>query len=174
MAEKKSFWTTLPGILTGIAAVITAATGLYLALATRNKDLNQTSYPKSIQSTQRRDTESLACDENVKEAWRLIQAHKGELTDAVDDLLSFQDVVFDIGCLRHPYTIDLGGKQNVRRFTITVMNQWPYSPSPNKTYVYKEYVSTLELRDHTKTVHGRARRIKGSNGDLKADWELLD
>jgi hypothetical protein len=29
---KPSFWTTLPGVLTGIAAVLTAATGAYLAL----------------------------------------------------------------------------------------------------------------------------------------------
>lgn len=29
--RKKSFWSTLPGILTGLAAVITAITGLYLA-----------------------------------------------------------------------------------------------------------------------------------------------
>ena len=35
--EKKSFWTTLPGIFTGIAAVITASTGLYLALNFNNK-----------------------------------------------------------------------------------------------------------------------------------------
>lgn len=35
MAEsdgKQSFWTTIPGILTGIAAILTALTGLYLAL----------------------------------------------------------------------------------------------------------------------------------------------
>lgn len=30
--EGKSFWTTLPGVLTGLAAVIAAVTGLYLAL----------------------------------------------------------------------------------------------------------------------------------------------
>jgi hypothetical protein len=30
--SKSSFWTTLPGILTGIAAVLTAVTGLYLAV----------------------------------------------------------------------------------------------------------------------------------------------
>jgi len=30
--NNKSFWTTLPGILTGIAAILTAITGLYLAL----------------------------------------------------------------------------------------------------------------------------------------------
>ena len=33
MTEKQqSFWTTLPGILTGVAAIITAITGLYLAI----------------------------------------------------------------------------------------------------------------------------------------------
>ena len=30
--EKQNFWTTLPGILTGVAAVLTAGTGLFLAL----------------------------------------------------------------------------------------------------------------------------------------------
>lgn len=29
MSKRKSFWTTLPGVLTGIAAAITAITGLY-------------------------------------------------------------------------------------------------------------------------------------------------
>ena len=38
MAEKKSFWTTLPGILTGIAAVITALTAGYIALNQSHKD----------------------------------------------------------------------------------------------------------------------------------------
>lgn len=32
MAEKQGFWTSLPGILTGIAAVITALTGLFVAV----------------------------------------------------------------------------------------------------------------------------------------------
>lgn len=35
--KKKSFWQTLPGILTGIAAVITAITGLYLVISPDNK-----------------------------------------------------------------------------------------------------------------------------------------
>ena len=30
--NKQSFWTTIPGILTGLAAVLTAGTGLFLAL----------------------------------------------------------------------------------------------------------------------------------------------
>lgn len=38
MAEQsQGFWSTLPGILTGIAAVITAATGLYIAISNNNK-----------------------------------------------------------------------------------------------------------------------------------------
>ncbi|MCI5227011.1 MAG: hypothetical protein D3918_10240 [Candidatus Electrothrix sp. AX2] len=36
MNKEQSFWTTLPGILTGIAALITAMTGLYLALNTES------------------------------------------------------------------------------------------------------------------------------------------
>lgn len=32
MTEKQGFWTSLPGILTGFAAVITALTGLYVAV----------------------------------------------------------------------------------------------------------------------------------------------
>jgi hypothetical protein len=38
MAKKKSFWTTVPGILTGIASVIAALTALYLALNPLHKD----------------------------------------------------------------------------------------------------------------------------------------
>jgi len=37
MPEKSSgFWGSIPGILTGIAAVITATTGLYLAMKSEN------------------------------------------------------------------------------------------------------------------------------------------
>ena len=32
MSEKQGFWSSLPGILTGVAAVITALTGLYVAV----------------------------------------------------------------------------------------------------------------------------------------------
>ncbi|MEO7215521.1 hypothetical protein [Mucilaginibacter sp.] len=32
MSEEKNFWTTLPGIITGLAAVVTAVTGLVVAL----------------------------------------------------------------------------------------------------------------------------------------------
>jgi hypothetical protein len=36
--QKPSFWNTLPGVLTGVAAIVTAGTGLYLALhETTNK-----------------------------------------------------------------------------------------------------------------------------------------
>ncbi len=32
-AEQKAFWTSMPGILTGLATVVTAITGLYLAIS---------------------------------------------------------------------------------------------------------------------------------------------
>lgn len=35
--SKASFWTTLPGVLTGVAAILTALTGLYLAFADHDK-----------------------------------------------------------------------------------------------------------------------------------------
>jgi PEGA domain len=39
--EKKSFWTTLPGILTGLAALITAVGGIILLLNHKPKDDSQ-------------------------------------------------------------------------------------------------------------------------------------
>jgi hypothetical protein len=40
-----TFWSTLPGILTGFAAVITAIVGLYLALGPRNNNSNVVTSP---------------------------------------------------------------------------------------------------------------------------------
>src|SRR5690349_18577328 len=35
--KKQSFWTTMPGILTGLAALLTAATGLWVAIGPHDK-----------------------------------------------------------------------------------------------------------------------------------------
>jgi hypothetical protein len=35
--KKQSFWTTMPGVLTGLAALLTAATGLWVAIAPHDK-----------------------------------------------------------------------------------------------------------------------------------------
>ena len=35
--KKQNFWTTMPGILTGVAALLTAATGLWVAIGPREK-----------------------------------------------------------------------------------------------------------------------------------------
>jgi hypothetical protein len=35
--RKKDFWSTLPGILTGIAAMLSALTGIYLAVRTGDR-----------------------------------------------------------------------------------------------------------------------------------------
>lgn len=36
--EKKAFWTSIPGILVGVAAVITAVTGLYVSVRPTDRD----------------------------------------------------------------------------------------------------------------------------------------
>jgi hypothetical protein len=47
--ERKSFWATLPGILTGMAAVITAITGLYIAYGPDTKEsVSPGSQPTSL------------------------------------------------------------------------------------------------------------------------------
>jgi len=43
--EKQNFWTTLPGILTGLAAVLTAGTGLFLALSHPRDAASQSERP---------------------------------------------------------------------------------------------------------------------------------
>ena len=178
MAEKKSFWKTLPGILTGLAAVITAATGLYLALAPETKEpIPPLETRESIptESTQRVDERLSECDEEVNKAWEMVQAHRGDLTDPIDDVNNFQKVVLEIGCLQHPYTIDLGGHPEIVRFKITVMDQWTHSPSPDETYVYKELDTYLEVGGEIQTMHVKARRIKGSNDDWElGDWQRFD
>jgi hypothetical protein len=42
MTEKQGFWTSLPGILTGIAAVVTSLTGLYVAVANFTPEISGT------------------------------------------------------------------------------------------------------------------------------------
>lgn len=164
MPEKKSFWATLPGILTGIAAIVTATTGLYLAFVGPRPE----PIPQAPEAGQ--DSPVSECDERVNKAWEIIRAHRGNLTDAIDDTLAFQELVLDIGCLEHSYTLDLGGKQNIGRFTITVLKEWPFSPSPGRTYHYKEFVTTIEVQGQTKNATGTARRIQGSSDP----WEELD
>jgi len=47
--EEKGFWSSIPGILTGIAAVITATTGLYMAINSNGADTTEgTTTPPSI------------------------------------------------------------------------------------------------------------------------------
>lgn len=52
MKENKSFWTTLPGILTGMAGLIVAITGMYISLSSTNKDeISPGAQPKSPPSS---------------------------------------------------------------------------------------------------------------------------
>lgn len=51
MPEKKLFWTTIPGILSGIALLITALTGLYLALHQVPQDTRTSGAPTTLAQT---------------------------------------------------------------------------------------------------------------------------
>ena len=53
---KQSFWTTLPGILTGTAAVLTAATGMFLALHHPTISPIPSGIPATLPETQRTNT----------------------------------------------------------------------------------------------------------------------
>lgn len=50
MEKKKSFWATLPGILTGIAGVIAALTALYVALNPKHKGIIPTGAQPAVLS----------------------------------------------------------------------------------------------------------------------------
>lgn len=55
MEEKKPFWTTLPGVLTGAAAVITALTASYVAVYNSHKKLNQEIAPSASAASEPSD-----------------------------------------------------------------------------------------------------------------------
>jgi len=66
MADKKSFWTSLPGILTEIATIITALTGLFIALNSGSN--NET--PDNINET---STSEVSGTELKPTEWPLIE-----------------------------------------------------------------------------------------------------
>jgi hypothetical protein len=81
------FWTTLPGILTGIAAVITASAGLYLAFVHTNNSNNNVppSSISSVNSTQessnpKPESSSNNCLEQEFAEVQPIEAGSGEQT----------------------------------------------------------------------------------------------
>ena len=74
--KKKSFWSTLPGILTGIAAVITAVTGLWLALNPSN--------PKGEELNPQKPTTEYALSESWAGSWNC-QASDHEMQLTITD-----------------------------------------------------------------------------------------
>lgn len=80
------FWTTLPGILTGIAAVITASAGLYLAFVHTNNSNNvPPSSTSSVNSTQessspKPESSSNNCLEQESAEAESVEAGSGEQT----------------------------------------------------------------------------------------------
>ncbi len=108
------------------------------------------------------------CD--ITNAWDILQAHRGSITDAIDDCLVFEMLVLDLGCLQHPYTLDLMGKQNLNRYVITVTSEYAVQATPDVTYHYKEYQTSLDVGGELSHVSSKARRVAGSDDP----WEVLD
>lgn len=107
------------------------------------------------------------CD--LSEGWKLVQAHRGSVTDALDDVLAFQQLVLEAGCIRQPYTLDLNGKQNLNRFVITVLQQFASETGSGETYHFKEFQTSLDVGGTVTHASWKARRSPGSD----ESWEVL-
>ena len=59
--EKKSFWATLPGILTGIAALITAVGGIILLVNGKSKDDSTTKKDDTVIEKPKTDPDNEIC-----------------------------------------------------------------------------------------------------------------
>lgn len=95
---KKGFWQTVPGIITGIAGIITAATGLFLAInnskSSSEKPDNQTAHvtstdPKPVTSEPKQPVITLADAEKLTNDF--LTAFKNR---NIDDLMSLLSVPF--------------------------------------------------------------------------------
>lgn len=108
------------------------------------------------------------CD--ITNAWKIVQAHRGSATDALDDVIAFQKLVLEIGCVQHPYSLDLAGKQNLNRFAITVTGEYTSTAANGKTYHYKESNTTLDVGGRSRHASSKARRVLGAD----EPWEIFD
>ena len=101
--DKTSFWATIPGILTGIAALITAITGLLIGLnqndmGKKNVAPNQTDHqkpaslltPGSVSATESLRPDNMAPDHSAVEPMASIQAIDGNITKITERSLKFR------------------------------------------------------------------------------------
>ena len=132
--EKKGFWTTLPGIFTGLASIITALTGIWFAFNPGDKsDKTPTVIYQQPQAV------ADSCESNVWDNWKIIKSHAGEVTDAIDDVTRFLELAANYGCTGYTYTLRLN-KQNIGAFVVTL-----HEPYPHNGYKYREVSHTLEV-----------------------------
>jgi hypothetical protein len=122
--QRQNFWTTLPGILTGIAAVVTAVTGLIVGVSQLGWLESRAGRPEATGTTARAErtrpesgpgpapgsattASAAAADDPAKEATVVITAQDGSVTSVYGDsfqhrqtgrelpLLSGQTIPFD-------------------------------------------------------------------------------
>lgn len=106
--------------------------------------------------------DSTGQEPGVSEAWDIIRAHMSEDTGALLDMYNFRATVLNMGSLRYPNALDLGGKQGIDRFVITVMNEYHQAPLGEDDYVYRQYVFSIHSGGDLFPGTGLARRLAGS------------
>lgn len=133
-SENTNFWKNLPGILTGLAALVTAVAGLSIYFL---HEPSTDDVVAKLDSPEPLDIDP--CYTAVWGPWQALEAHTGELTNAVNDALVFLEVVVSLGCSGHTYVLNIN-KQNIGQYVVTV-----FEPYPHNGFKYREATHTLEV-----------------------------
>jgi len=176
MSEEKSFFQTLPGILTGFAAVIVAVTGLYTAL-NNNSAPSVDSSPGQIEAGARAEEEAVARAEaeararveaeaganeiNIAESFRGIWNNINSRSRSVTKIVirrSGQVMYVHAWGKCHPADCDWGEKQGViegQRLKVS----WPWSGGDRDMTLY---LADQQLKIDTINVYHDNRRPRRS------------
>lgn len=116
--KKKSFWTSLPGILTGVAAIITAVSGLFIAIGYISEpptSISATLPPSAVTSTSLPNEWPLVVEETFSEipsGWSMGSYPSGDLAR------------FDLSIVEGKYRWDMEFLNGVERWI-----EAPYGPA---------------------------------------------
>lgn len=158
--KKRGFWTTLPGILTGLASIITALTGVWFIFYPSSNTREMASpvvYQKTLEDA------ADPCKSSVSDNWKIIKSHAGEVTDAVVDMTRFLMLAAQYGCTGYTYTLRVN-KQNISVFVVTL-----HEPYPHNGFKYRELATTTEVGGE------RTHATWLSRSPMDSDnWELVD
>ena len=161
MSEEKSFFQTLPGILTGFAAVIVAVTGLYTALNNNSAPSVVDSSPGQTEAGARAEEEARAKEINIAESFRGIWNNINSRTRDVTKIVirrSGKVMYVHVWGKCHPADCDWGEKQGViegQRLKVS----WPWSGGDRDMTLY---LADQQLKIDTINVYHDNRRPRRS------------